>query len=637
MRNNADSDMVILIIEDDTGLNKFIVRNLKEHNYNAVSAFNGNEAIEFLKTAGNFLLILDYKLPDMSAKDLITLLKKKFNNFPFIIITGFGDEKIAVEMMKMGAYDYVVKDQNFIDILPSVIEKVLKRISIETDLSIAEDLLRKSEERYRLINDNLKDLVCVHNLDTSFKFVSPSVENVLGYKADEIIGRSLKEIAHHDDLSIISNAFDLIIKGSTINTIEARLKTKNNDFIWFEIIINMVKNENGENIEAHSVSRDIDQRKNAEDALLKSEKFNKMIISNVSEGIIVYDLNMNFKVWNKFMENLTGYSEKEMIGNFFPEAFPNFGTEELKAILSHVINGETIEMPDFEYYSSKTNKKTWIWTSFTPNYSFTGEIIGVIGTVQNINERKKAEERIAKINEELEQKVQERTIELTSYACELEAFSYSVSHDLKSPLRSINGFSNALIDDFRSKLDENALDYLLRISDSSKRMSVLIDDLHNLSLITRKDLNIHKFNLSELFKNIALEYINTNKERNIEFKIKNDIFISADKNLVHIALDNLIGNAVKFTSTREKSIIEFGNMTVDGNETLYIKDNGVGFDMAYISKLFLPFQRLHTQNEFPGTGIGLATVQRIIIKHGGFIKAESEVDNGVIFYFSFQQ
>jgi light-regulated signal transduction histidine kinase (bacteriophytochrome) len=193
------------------------------------------------------------------------------------------------------------------------------------------------------------------------------------------------------------------------------------------------------------------------------------------------------------------------------------------------------------------------------------------------------------------------------------------------------------LEDYKDLLDEKAFDYLSRISDSSKRMSVLIDDLHNLSLITRKDLKIQKFNLSELFKNVALEYISSNKERNIEFKIKNDIFINADKNLVQIALDNLIGNSVKFTSTREKSIIEFGNTIINNKEVLYIKDNGVGFDMTYISKLFQPFQRLHAQNEFPGTGIGLATVQRIIIKHGGFIKAESEVENGVIFYFSFQQ
>lgn len=629
--------MVILIIEDDTGLNKFIVRNLKEHNYNAVSAFNGTEAIDFLKGANSFLLILDYRLPDMSAKDLISSLKKTYTNFPFIIITGFGDEKIAVEMMKMGAYDYVVKDQNFIDILPSVIEKVLKRISIESDLLMAEELLKKSEERYRLINDNLRDLVCVHNFDTSFKFVSPSVENVLGYNAEDIIGRIPVDIVHPDDSAKITQAFESIKNGKTVDSIEARLKTKKGDFIWFEILINMARNEKGENLEAHSVSRDINQRKTAEEALLESEKFNKMIISNVSEGIIVYDKDLKYKVWNKFMENLTGYTAGELIGTFSPIIFPNLNDESIEILLREALSGDTVELPDVEYYSEKTKKKTWVWTSYTPNYSFTGEIIGVIGTVQNINERKKAEERIAKVNEELELKVQERTIELTSYASELEAFSYSVSHDLKSPLRSINGFSNALLEDYKAKLDEKALDYLYRISDSSKRMSVLIDDLHNLSLITRKDLNLQKFNLSELFKSVALEYINNNKDRNIEFKIKNDIFINADKNLVHIALDNLIGNSVKFTSTREKAIIEFGNSTMENKEILYIKDNGVGFDMTYIGKLFQPFQRLHSQNDFPGTGIGLATVHRIIIKHGGFISAESEIDNGVVFFFSFQQ
>jgi PAS domain S-box-containing protein len=635
--SNINSDLVILIIEDDTGLNKFIVRNLKEHNYNAVSAFNGSEAIEFLKGINNFLLILDYKLPDMLAKELITLLKETYSNFPFIIITGFGDEKIAVDMMKMGAYDYVVKDQNFIDILPSVIEKVLKRISIETDLILAQELLKKSEERYRLINDNLRDLVCVHNFDTSFKFVSPSVEIVLGYKTDEIIGSLPFAIIHPEDLPIAEKAFEALKNGKTMKPVEVRLRTKNEKYIWFEILINMVKNEEGVNIEAHSVSRDIEQRKAAEQALLDSEKFNKMIISNVSEGIVVYDKELKFKVWNKFMENLTGYTTEEMLERNASEVFSNNKDDSNVDFLKKALAGETVESPDTEYHNSITKKKAWIYSSFTPNYSFTGEVIGVIETVQNINERKKAEERIAKINGELEQKVQERTIELTSYASELEAFSYSVSHDLKSPLRSINGFSNALLEDYKDLLDEKAFDYLSRISDSSKRMSVLIDDLHNLSLITRKDLKIQKFNLSELFKNVALEYISSNKERNIEFKIKNDIFINADKNLVQIALDNLIGNSVKFTSTREKSIIEFGNTIINNKEVLYIKDNGVGFDMTYISKLFQPFQRLHAQNEFPGTGIGLATVQRIIIKHGGFIKAESEVENGVIFYFSFQQ
>jgi light-regulated signal transduction histidine kinase (bacteriophytochrome) len=235
---------------------------------------------------------------------------------------------------------------------------------------------------------------------------------------------------------------------------------------------------------------------------------------------------------------------------------------------------------------------------------------------------------------ELEQRIQERTKELEVANKELEAFAYSVSHDLRTPLRSIDGFSHILLEDYKDKLDEQGQIFLNKICNGTRHMSFLIEDMLKLSQVTRSEINIRKINLSALAENVADYLKSTDSDRKVAFSIQDQIFVNADKRLMQIALENLLGNAWKFTSKNPSATIEFGVLHKNQKDVYYVRDDGAGFNMNYAQKLFGAFQRLHDSAEFHGTGIGLATVERLIQRHGGTIWAEGEVEKGAVFYFT---
>lgn len=248
--------------------------------------------------------------------------------------------------------------------------------------------------------------------------------------------------------------------------------------------------------------------------------------------------------------------------------------------------------------------------------------------------RHRAEEELRRLNEELERRVEERTRELEVTNSELEAFTYSVSHDLRTPLRSVDGFSLALLEDFLEILPPDAQEYLGRIRMASQRMGDLIDDLLLLSRLSRAELRYEEFSISDLAKEVIAEIERINPRKNMSISIEEEMIVTADRRMIRIVLENLFGNAWKFTGKKERGEIAF-HSTNDGINTTYvISDNGAGFDMTYAGKLFIPFSRLHTSEEFPGTGIGLATVARIIQKHGGTIQAEAERGRGATIYFT---
>lgn len=217
---------------------------------------------------------------------------------------------------------------------------------------------------------------------------------------------------------------------------------------------------------------------------------------------------------------------------------------------------------------------------------------------------------------------------------ELEAFSYSVSHDLRTPLQSIDGFSLALLEDYGHLLDERGADYLRRVRAATQRMGQLIEDLLRLSRLSRGTLNLARVDLSTLARTVADELRKSQPQREVTFRIEETGMVLADPNLLKVALDNLIGNAWKFTGKKEDAVIEFGAIEKEGEKCYYVRDNGAGFDMAYAEKLFATFQRLHLEKDFPGTGIGLSLVQRIIHRHDGRIWAEGAVGRGATFYFT---
>jgi light-regulated signal transduction histidine kinase (bacteriophytochrome) len=248
-----------------------------------------------------------------------------------------------------------------------------------------------------------------------------------------------------------------------------------------------------------------------------------------------------------------------------------------------------------------------------------------------INERQQAEQRSQELNQGLRQAI----LELKAVNKELEAFSYSVSHDLRAPLRSVDGFSQALLEDCHEQLDPTGQDYLRRIRTATQRMGQLIDDLLTLSRVTRSDIRIGSVDLSRIASRLCNDLQQSQPERQVEFIIQAGLIAEGDNHLLQVVLENLLNNAWKFTSKHAQSTIEFGSLPqANGISIYFVRDDGAGFEMAYVNKLFGPFQRLHGIHDFPGNGIGLATVQRIVHRHGGRVWAEGAIEQGATFYFT---
>ena len=351
-------------------------------------------------------------------------------------------------------------------------------------------------------------------------------------------------------------------------------------------------------------------------------------LRSAANAIIIADKEGNINWVNPAFTKLTGYSPEEVMGKN-PRIFKSGKHDEAfyknlwNTVLSgKVWHGETVNRrKDGSLYSEDM--------TITPIFE-EGEIANFIAIKQDITERKKAQESIINLNENLRLKA----AELYAANKELEAFSYSVSHDLRAPLRSIDGFGRLLQEEYDEKLGERGREFIGRLRAAAQRMEQLIDDLLSLSKVTRADMRRENADLSAIAREILLKLKENEPERNVKFVVQEGLMAKCDKRLIQAALENLLGNAWKFTSKHEKARIEFGAVSKDGKKAYFVHDDGSGFDPKYADKLFTPFQRLHTASEFKGTGIGLTVVNRIVTKHGGRVWAESEPEKGATFYFT---
>jgi PAS domain S-box-containing protein len=348
------------------------------------------------------------------------------------------------------------------------------------------------------------------------------------------------------------------------------------------------------------------------------------IMNSAGRSNLVYlDRDFNFIRVNIAYAMTCGYTPEGMVGKNHFALYPH---EENEAIFRRVRDtGVPEEYHDkpFEFPDQPERGVTyWDWT-LTPVKDERGQVQGLVFSLTETTERKKAQE-----------KLQQYTAELELANKELEAFSYSVSHDLRAPLRALDGFSQAVIEDYGDKLDETGQDYLNRIRQASQTMAQLIDDMLQLSRVIRAEMNRDNVNFSDLAVSIVDELKLSQPDRQVEFIIAPDVTVTGDRQLLQILLHNLLENAWKYTGKCPNARIEVGVAAKDGKPVYFIQDNGVGFNMEYASKLFQPFQRLHSEKEYPGTGIGLAIVQRVVARHGGRIWAKAEPGKGAAFYFT---
>jgi PAS domain S-box-containing protein len=365
------------------------------------------------------------------------------------------------------------------------------------------------------------------------------------------------------------------------------------------------------------------------------------VLDGISEGLVAADEEGKFVLWNPAAEKIVGLgaanvsSEEwtEHYGLFLPDTVTRFPAEQNP--LARAIRGEASTAEMF-VRNPALEKGVWIEASASPLKNKDGAPRGGVVAFRDITQSRADEREIRKLNDELEQRVVERTAQLETANKELEAFSYSVSHDLRAPLRHIGGFSKLLAEEFGSTLDPTAQHYLDRIQSGTQKMGLLVDELLALARVGRQALNRQAISLNSIVEEVIAILKPESEGRQVEWVISNLPLVQCDPVLVKQIFQNLLANALKFTRGRAPSIIEISHRenTDDGQRVYMVRDNGIGFNMKYVDKLFGVFQRLHRAEDFEGTGVGLATAQRIVQKHGGRVWAEGEVDKGAAFYFT---
>ena len=453
--------------------------------------------------------------------------------------------------------------------------------------------------------------------------------DLLGYTQDELIGTDSRTRSPPDDMPV-RNAERAQILAGTIKTssCERQLLRKDGSLLWVNRSLSLVRDPAGQPQYFISVIEDITERKRAGETQAQLAA----IVENANDAIIGRTLDGTITSWNAAAERIFGYSASEAIGRSSNILTP----EPLRKLAENNENlWRGIMIPARERKRvTKDGRIISVISSISPVRNEAGEVVSAAIITHDISELKQAQRELEQLNRELDQRVTARTADLTAANSELEAFSYSVAHDLRAPLRAINGYSALVLEAGEGKLDQALVDDIKRVRAASKRMGEVVDDLLNLTRLSRQEMQWREFDLSKLAASVVASLTEAHPERDVPVTIQPGMNTNGDFGLMRAVLENLIGNAWKFTAKTGAARIKIGAEQRDGQTVYYVRDNGAGFDMKYAHKLFAPFQRLHRSDEFEGTGIGLATVKKIIQRHGGKIWIESAVNLGTTVFFS---
>jgi PAS domain S-box-containing protein len=495
-----------------------------------------------------------------------------------------------------------------------------------TERKRAEETLQTSEEKFRSLVQSANAAIVTADRCGNIADFNRGAEAIFGYSAREVIGKPLTVLmpdrfkeGHQQGLKRYLQTGEAHVVGKTVE-----LAGKRKDGAEFPVELSLSSWKTRNELFFTGILSDITERKQAEEALRSSEERFRLMVSNVKDyAILMLDPDGHIVSWNEGAERIKGYRAEEIIGEHFSRFYPTEDVHNGKPPLELQEALESGRFEDEGWRVRKDGSRFWANVIITALRDETGRLRGFGKVTRDITERQRAEQELLL-----------RTAELEAANKELEAFSYSVSHDLRAPLRAIDGFSLALLEDYQDKLEPEGRSHLERIRAGAKRMGHLIDDMLQLARIARAEMVRDTVNLSLLAEEITLQLQASQSERQATFVIARDLIVQGDRILLRAVLENLLDNAWKFTSKRPHACIEFGSQKQDSERTYFVRDNGAGFDMKHADKLFGVFQRLHRDSEFPGTGVGLATVQRIIRRHGGRIWAEALPGKGATFYFA---
>jgi len=495
---------------------------------------------------------------------------------------------------------------------------------------------RKSEEtliKLQKAIDASVEVIFLTDIDGIFTFINPAFTALYGYTPDDVIGKvtprilkggTMKDEFYEQFWNVLLSGEE--VKGEFIN------KTKEGRLIGVEGSITPVITEERKSIGYLGIQRDISQRKQAEERLMESEKKYRELFDGNLAGNFITTVTGEIQLCNAAFAQIFGFGSVEDALHFNVTGLYK-SAEDRKQLIKLLKEKKKLELFEKEFIRIDGKKITVLLTEIG-EFDENNELIRKKGYLLDITEHKQIQEEIKKLNEELERRVNERTLQLQVLNKELETFSYSVSHDLRAPLRAIDGYTQILFEDYEPKLDDEGKRLCGVIRDSTQHMGQLIDDLLAFSHLSRIEINISLIDMKKLAGFVYKELTSPEMRLRIDFQLDKLNTVSGDPILIQQIWVNLISNAIKFSSHRERTMIKISSKRRKNFVVYNVTDNGAGFDMKYIDKLFGVFQRLHSSKDFEGTGIGLAVVKHIIIRHGGEVWAEGEVGKGATFYFS---
>ncbi len=505
---------------------------------------------------------------------------------------------------------------------------------------------------YRTLLEQGNQVVIQVDEHQHFSYANSAVRDILGYNDSELqTMHDIEALVHPNDRSRfgeLRKSYDIKQKDHEPIKKRIRLRHKNESWRWYFLIL--TDKRSFEHIESRLLLvRDIHDETTLFEQLNEAHSRLSYHIQNTPLGFVEWDADMRVMEWSSESEQIFGWKREEVVGlltgewtmvysddaQFVMKRMKNMlQGKELRNVISNRNYTKEGDVLHCEWYNSALLDRD-------------GRLVSIMSLVHDITKRINAQEDLKKLNALLEEKVRQRTRELELVNQELESFAYSVSHDLRAPLRGIDGFSQVLLEKYAGQLDDQGMEYLNRVRQASQRMGNLIDDILGLSRISRVNIKMERVDLAALGREIIESLQEKEPERKVNFSAPEELLVTGDTSLLRVMMQNLLENAWKYSATRKLAEIEIGyreegkddnGHEENGNEenghvTVYVRDNGVGFSMKYHDKLFMPFQRLHTQDEFQGTGIGLATVQRIVYRHSGSIHAESKENGGADFIF----